>query len=350
MNLLLFNLRVDRDDTALGFTTDWVNELAGHFAHVTVITMYRGRVEVADNVEVFSAGLERGWSKPRRVLEFYRMLFAALARRRYDCCFSHMMPLFTLLAGPVLKARRVPAALWYAHNHRSAILPSALAFADRALASTRTAFPMETDKLRIVGQGIDTDKFAPDPASARDDTLRLLTIGRISPVKHIDRMVRAFAALRSAEAGLPCRFEIVGEPLSARDEAYMAECQALARELGVADAIEWSGPVPFARIPQAYHRGDLFLSANANGLDKAILEAMASGLAVVAMHPAVAEPLGPYFGRDEVQFSAAVLAVARLGPERRCAFGADLREYVCRTHGLPQLGRRIARELKEIAR
>ena len=68
MNLLIFNLRVDRHDTALGFTTDWINALAQHFDHVTVITMYRGTVAVAANVEVLSAGLEHGWSKPRRVL------------------------------------------------------------------------------------------------------------------------------------------------------------------------------------------------------------------------------------------------------------------------------------------
>ena len=132
MNLLLFNLRVDRDDTALGFTCDWINELAQHFDRVTVVTMYRGAAAVCENVEVLSAGLENGWSKPRRVVEFYRQLMIALRRRRQDVCFAHMNPLFLVLAGPILRLYRIPAILWYAHNHRSRLLPASSRRAARA--------------------------------------------------------------------------------------------------------------------------------------------------------------------------------------------------------------------------
>ena len=350
MNLLLFNLRVDRDHTALGFTTDWINELAKHFDAITVITMVRGRVELADNVTMMSAGLERGWSKPRRVVEFYRCLFAALRMQRYDVCFSHMMPLFTLLAGPVLKARGVPVALWYAHNHRSAILPAALAFADRALASTRTAFPIETDKLRVIGQGIDTERFCPQESSRSDPTVRMITIGRFSKVKNIDLMIRALARLRNALAGVPITLSIIGEPLSDQDEAYVDSCRELAASLGVHDIVEWQGPVSFAEVHTAYHRGDIFLSANDNGLDKAILEAMASGLAVVAMHPALKAPLGPYYADDENGFGKSLIGLASLDSVERRAVGSRLRSYVESEHSLSQLGRRVAEQLEAIAR
>lgn len=350
MNLLIFNLRVDRDHTALGFTTDWINELARHFEHVTVITMYRGHLAVAGNVEVLSAGLERGWSKARRTLEFYRHLLAVLRRRRYDCCFSHMMPLFTLLAGPVLRWRGVPSALWYAHNHRPAILPLATMFAERALASTRTAFPLETAKLRVVGQGIDTHRFRPPTADDAGATLRLISVGRFSRIKNIDVMIRALAHLHRAQPALPVSLSLIGEALSEADRAYVSECRELARGLGVEPLVAWEGPVPFARIHEAYHTGDVFLSANDNGLDKAILEAMASGLAVVAMHPALAEPLGPYFAPDDASFTRALERIALLRPRERKDMGLALRDYVGREHGLGQLGARIADELKALAR
>jgi glycosyltransferase involved in cell wall biosynthesis len=308
VNLLLFNLAVDRDHLALGFTSDWIDELARHFDRIEVITMFAGRVQLADNVTVHSAGLEHGWSKPRRVLEFYRQLFAALRRTRFDCCFSHMNPLFTLLAGPVLRARGIPQALWYAHNHRSRVLGPALHFADRALASTRTAFPIETEKLRIVGQGIDTDRFRPPAAGyVGDQSLRIITIGRLSQVKNIDLMLRAFARLRQDRPSVDCRFEIVGETMSAQDADYVARCRALAHDLQIDDRVTWSPGVSFSDVPAAFRRGNLFLSANDNGLDKAILEAMASGLAVVAMHPAVAQPLGPCYVTSENAFAAALV-------------------------------------------
>lgn len=350
MNLLLFNLRVDRDHTALGFTTDWINEFARHFDQVTVITMYRGVVAVAANVEVLSAGLEKGLSKPRRVFNFYRLLIGALRRREFDCCFSHMMPLFTLLAGPVLKAKRIPAALWYAHNHRPAILGAALAFVDRAMASTRTAFPIETSKLRVIGQGIDTKRFHPQERAVDDAVLRLITIGRTSKIKNIDLMIRAVARLRDALPGVPVRFAIVGEPLSDQDKAYVDSCRALAAALGIDDLVEWQDPVSFAEVHTAYHRGGIFLSANDNGLDKAILEAMASGLAVVAMHPALKAPLGPYYAKDESAFGEALINLASVDQQTRRTIGSRLRRYVESEHSLTQLGKRVAEELKAIAR
>ena len=350
MNLLLFNLRVDRDHTALGFTTDWINELARHFDRVTVITMYRGVVAVADNVEVMSAGLERGLSKPHRVFNFYRLLAGALRRREFDCCFSHMMPLFTLLAGPVLKARRIPVALWYAHNHRPTILGAALAFANLALASTRSAFPIETSKLRVIGQGIDTERFRPQEIAGDDPTLRMITIGRFSKVKNLDLMIRALARLRNALPGVPVRLSLIGEPLSDQDRDYVDTCRELAAALGVADIVQWHGPVSFARVHTAYHRGDIFLSANDNGLDKAILEAMASGLAVVAMHPALEAPLGPYYAKDESAFGESLINLASLDHQARRTIGSRLRRYVESEHSLAQLGRRVTAELKAIGR
>jgi glycosyltransferase involved in cell wall biosynthesis len=347
MNLLLFNLRVDRDDTALGFTTDWINEIAKHFDHVTVITMYRGTLAVASNVDVISAGLEKGWSKPRRVFEFYLALLRALGSRRYDCCFAHMMPLFLVLAGPVLKLNGIPACLWYAHNHRPPILPLATAFADKVLASTRTAFPMETKKLRIIGQGIDTNRFKPAPRKP-GRALTLITVGRISRVKNISLMLRAVARLRAERPNMAIEFLVFGEPLTKKDGEYLNECLRLSQSLGIESVVKWMPSVPFHTVHHAYRHGDVFLSANDNGLDKAILEAMASGLAVVAMHPAVAEPLGAQYAINEQAFGASLLAACDLDAAARVALGERLREHVLHKHGLAQLGHRVADELKEM--
>ena len=347
MNLLLFNLRVDRDDTALGFTTDWINELAKHFDHVTVITMFSGTLAVASNVEVISAGLEKGLSKPRRVFEFYWGLWRALRSRHHDVCFAHMMPLFLVLASPLLSFRRIPACLWYAHNHKSLLLPIATAIACKVLTSTPTAFPLETPKLRVIGQGIDTDRFRP-LANERDKTIRLMTVGRITPVKNIDLMIRAFARLRDQRPGLHAEFLIIGEPLSARDTEYLNECQTLSNSLGLETVVSWMPPVPFHSVHEAYQQGDIFLSACSSGLDKTILEAMASGLSVVAMHRAVAEPLGAYLARDEGTFGESLVSLCDLAGGDRAALGLRLRNFVVRDHSLVRLGRRISDELMEM--
>jgi hypothetical protein len=64
--LLIFNIKTDATDDVLGFTTDWINAIAAHWDRVFVITMAGGKIDVAENVRVFSLGQERNYSRPRR--------------------------------------------------------------------------------------------------------------------------------------------------------------------------------------------------------------------------------------------------------------------------------------------
>src|SRR5215207_4259185 len=114
MRLLLFNLVTDADDPILGFTSRWISALAGRVESVDVVTMSAGRLELPANVRVFSVGKERGYGEPRRVVEFYRHLFRLTRGGRIDGCFSHMMPLFSAMAAPVLRARGIPLVTWFA--------------------------------------------------------------------------------------------------------------------------------------------------------------------------------------------------------------------------------------------
>src|SRR5262245_53966635 len=106
--LLLFNLATDSQDPVLGFTTQWIRALATKVGFIDVVTMRSGHLDVPDNVRVYSVGKEKGYSEPRRAAEFYRILLALIRRREIDGCFSHMMPLFSAMAGPILRMRRIP--------------------------------------------------------------------------------------------------------------------------------------------------------------------------------------------------------------------------------------------------
>ena len=77
-SLIVFNLVTDVKHPILGFTTQWIRELAVRVNTIDVITMWAGEIEVPENVRVCSVGRERGWSEPRRLVEFYRHLFRIL--------------------------------------------------------------------------------------------------------------------------------------------------------------------------------------------------------------------------------------------------------------------------------
>ncbi len=143
------------------------------------------------------------------------------------------------------------------------------------------------DKITRIYNGVDVARFQPAaghgadgalPAGfAADDSIVMGTVGRMHGVKDQLNLARAFIALQSLlpENAARLRLVMVGEgPLR-------GECQTLLTEAGLASQV-W---LPGARddVPALLGALDLFvLPSRAEGISNTILEAMASGLPVVA--------------------------------------------------------------------
>ena len=72
-----------------------------------------------------------------------------------------MVPLFALLAAPLVKPLRIPMLLWYTHWNPSRSLRLALPLVDVVISVSRGSFPIETPKLQATGHAIDVAQFAP---------------------------------------------------------------------------------------------------------------------------------------------------------------------------------------------
>ena len=55
----------------------------------------------------------------------------------------------------------MPITLWYTHRQAHLILRLATRVSTRVTTAGRDSFPLATDKLRVLGHGIDTDFFTP---------------------------------------------------------------------------------------------------------------------------------------------------------------------------------------------
>lgn len=200
LRLLVFNLATDADDPLLGFAVEWLNSLASSVGALDVITMRAGCFALPGHVEVRSVGAERGRSRPGRVLAFYGILGGLLRRHRYDAALAHMTPLFAAMAGPLLHARGIPLALWYARGGRaSRALRIAARWADTIATPSRGSFPLPHARVVVTGHGIDTDRFSPaSEAGPEDDrTFRVVSVGRVAPVKRLEILVDAAGHLLS---------------------------------------------------------------------------------------------------------------------------------------------------------
>ena len=139
-------------------------------------------------------------------------------------------------------------------------------------------------RISHICNGVDVDRFTPArekpigllPAHLRAETPFVIgTVGRIQPVKDQAVLVRAFAELIRESPDLRLRLAIIG------DGPLLPALRELACSLGVAD-LTWL-PGAMANVPDVLRLFDLFVLPSLNeGISNTILEAMASGLPVVA--------------------------------------------------------------------
>ena len=132
---------------------------------------------------------------------------------------------------------------------------------------------LPADRLRYVPNGIDLTRFAPRGRSGPVGAAPVIgTVATLRAEKNLPRLLRAFQALIQQR---PARLVIVG------DGPERAALEALAAGLGVAEQIRFTGSIG---DPAAiYAEFDVFaLTSDTEQMPMSVLEAMASGLPLVA--------------------------------------------------------------------
>jgi glycosyltransferase involved in cell wall biosynthesis len=348
--LLLFNLATDVDDPILGFTTDWIREFALHAARIDVVTMRRGRLAVPANVRVYSLGKERGYSEARRGLRFYRILGRLLMSTRYDGAFAHMATVFAVMAAPLLRSRRIPLTLWYAHTATPWTLRLAERAADRIVTASVGSFPIPSRKLIVTGHGVNTARFEPGRVS-REELVTLAIVGRIHPDKGLEVLFEAVQALVEQYGMHDLNVRVIGPVYEQGDSSYQSTLCEQARRLGIEHRIVWAGVIHPTRMAAEYHRVDLVINVSLGALDKSVLEAMSCGVPVITSNAATLDLVRSVDEqlvvpqRDPQALAAACHYVRRLRREERESLGRRLRAAVVEQHSLERLAAQLADDL-----
>lgn len=138
-------------------------------------------------------------------------------------------------------------------------------------------------RIRVVPNGIDSGAFSPGEPPAGllrelelpDGAFVVGIVARLGEEKDHATLLRAVARLRSSRPEPPLRLLVVG------DGPLRSGLEALARDLGIADVVQFPGSRP--DVPDLLRAMDVFvLPSLSEGFPNALLEAMATGLPVVA--------------------------------------------------------------------
>lgn len=129
------------------------------------------------------------------------------------------------------------------------------------------------DRIQVCHNGIDTTAFNPAGRTPPDKMLTVGVVCALRPEKGLPTLLEAFAIARKAH---PCiRLQLVGSG------PMLPELQELATQTGIADVCAFEPTT--SRVAEWLRKIDIFvLPSLSEALSNALMEAMASGCAVVA--------------------------------------------------------------------
>ncbi|MFC4612778.1 GT4 family glycosyltransferase PelF [Streptomyces maoxianensis] len=188
--------------------------------------------------------------------------------------------------------------------------------------------------IRTVYNGVDPAAFP--PAGPEPEVPTLSWAGRVDPIKDLQTLIRAFALVRKELPDARLRL-FGGTPRGG--EAYRERCEALAAELGHADAVTFEGRVDDIR--DAYAAGNVvMLSSISEGFPFTLIEAMSCGRATVStdvggVREAVGDSGLVVPPREPEAMARAALELLR-DPRRRAAMGEAARLRVIEQFTLRQ--------------
>jgi glycosyltransferase involved in cell wall biosynthesis len=371
MNLLITTQKVDMNDADLGFFHSWLRDFAQHVEKLTVICLYKGEYDLPDNVKVHSLGKEVSreaqisqYQGAKRlnillrfkyIINFYKYIWQE--RKNYDKVFVHMNSEYIVLGGVFWKLWRKKISLWYVHRAIPWQLRIAEKFVDNIFTASRESFQLKSNKVKVVGHGIDLDQLKINPEHSGEklkieskpkqflifnSSFLIVYVGRISRIKNQKLLIEAISLLKNKNVYV----KLIGAPYDKDGEKYQEELKELIKNKGLEENFEFVGLVPNKDIYKYYSEADLAVNlCPTGGMDKAVLEAMACGLPVIVLNKTFAELIGEedlvLKTDDAGELAEKLTGVMGWSEERFKDIGGRFRKKIVEKYGLEQLIKRI---------
>lgn len=326
MRLVVVTQQVDPASPVLGATVDKLRALAARVDELVVLadSAVAGALPENCSFRPFHASRRAG-----RGVRFETALARELSRRpRPAAVLAHMCPIYAVLAAPLARPVGVDVFLWFTHWRRSRLLRAAERLSTKVLSVDERTFPLRSGKLVAIGHGIDVSAFHCVERPERSP-LTLLALGRTSPAKGLETILRAVAQVEDVA------LRVVGPSVTEEERLYRVALERFVLEHGLLDRVDVRGPTPRQGIPGLYAQVDALVNDMRPGAtDKVVYEAAATCLPVVASNPAFDALLPEELRFPPGDVDGLAAAIRRLAAIDRNAVGRGLRQTVLREHSV----------------
>ncbi len=202
--------------------------------------------------------------------------------------------------------------------------------------------------VHLVYHGLDTRQFRPALSpSKKKEVTRILAIGRYVEKKGFHFLVAACHRLKQQGIEFHCR--IVGE----RGESF-EKIQILIAHWQLHDTVSLEGPMSHEVLAEIYRQADIFAlpcqvlgNGDRDGIPNVLMEAMASGLAVVSSNISGMPELiedgqdGLLVPEKDIEALVKTLRILISDPDKRNHLGKNARKKICRLFDARQTNLRL---------
>lgn len=345
MKLLILTQTVDYRDPILGFFHRWILEFAKKFDAVYVICLYEGMHELPANVFVYSLGKEHGVSRLTYCVRLYKYVSKLFFVQKIDRVFFHMGAIYNILLFPFFLIRKITHTKflwWKTHGKLNWVGHIAAVGTDEIVTAGSFSFVGNNKKVRVVGHAIDTDAFRAESSEVSRTPPKILSVGRVTPIKKNEISIRVLAQYMS-ELGDAVSFDIFG-PIT--DTEYKQSLDALIQKSGVADHVTFQGSKSPEEMRGIYPSYSVLLHPSYEaGFDKVVLEAMAAGvipLTSIRSFKPILNLFGLYIPPQDVDGYVFMLrTILEMNDSDRVRLIHELRNIVIKDHSIATLPERI---------
>jgi glycosyltransferase involved in cell wall biosynthesis len=327
--VIFITQQVDPDHPALAATVAKIRAVAARVDEVAVLADGIVPGVLPDNCTLHRFGAR---SKAGRGVRFEAALVEEL-RPKPERVIAHMCPIYAVLAAPIVRPLGIRLVLWFTHWRGGRTVRLAERVSSVIVSVDASSFPYPSPKVVPIGHGIDMQEFrCADHPSA--DVVRAVALGRYSPAKGLDTMIRAVAQVEGV------RLEVHGPTIAPVEVQHRAELERLVVELHA--PVQLGEPLLREELPALFARSDLLINnMRAGASDKVVYEAAASCLPVLASNPSFGEFLDPFPREDAAELAKRLRAFQALPGADRTVIGRALREAVVERHSVDSWAEKV---------
>lgn len=267
-SLVIVNLATDKNNFALSFSCDWIEEFAKRYSEVRVWSVHVGEYDLPSNVKVTELG---GGSLRKKIFLLFKIppIIFYLIRKPKSDVFYHMNASIAAIVGPILRILKAPQILWYSHAYPSVALKIAVKVVDRVVSTSTESFPLFTSKLIPTGHGVrDQEVVRP---TQNIPTYSISFLGRVSRVKRLEVLINEVSIFQNAH-NRELKIYIIGPCEGVLDKDYKLELVALAKERDV--ELIFIGSVPYKNVQFELSKYELAYNGTLKSLDKGAIESV----------------------------------------------------------------------------